>query len=93
MEKLGTQTQTSRLNPFDMSLRRIALGPQLYFKADGTRDDNPMHYFGNGALSSKVGAPMMLRPLDIVPDETMDLSALVEAYMPGSWKLVLYLLG
>ena len=46
MEKVGVQTQTSSKDPLDMSKRRIVLGPNLYFKSDGTRDDNPIHYWG-----------------------------------------------
>ena len=38
---------------------------------------------GNGALSSKINAPKQLKALEIDPDESMDLSALIEAYMPG----------
>ena len=83
VEKLGTQTQTSKVDPLNLSLRRIVLGPNLYFKADGTRDEQPIHYWGNGALSCKIGAPKLIKKLDVVPDDSMDLSALVEAYMPG----------
>ena len=46
MEKVGVQTQTSSKDPFDLSLRRVVLGPSLYFKADGTRDSDPIHYWG-----------------------------------------------
>ena len=38
----------------------------------------------NGNLSCKVGAIKQLKALDIIPDETMDLTALVEAHMPGT---------
>ena len=43
------------------------------------------HYFvfRNGSLSSKLGTPKLLKALDIVPDNTMDLTATIEAYMPG----------
>ena len=85
VEKVGTQTQTSRLQPFNMGKRRIVLGPKLYFKADGTKDDDPIHYWGNGSLSNKVGAPKLLKALDIQPDYTMDTTALIEAFMPGSF--------
>ena len=46
VEKVGTQTQTSRKAPLDLNLRRIVLGPKLYFKADGTQDKDPIHYWG-----------------------------------------------
>ena len=46
VEKVGVQTQTSVEDPLDLSLRRIVLGPNLYFKADGTRDADPIHYWG-----------------------------------------------
>ena len=46
VEKVGVQTQTSSKDPFDLSLRRVVLGPSLYFKADGTRDSDPIHYWG-----------------------------------------------
>ena len=83
VEKVGVQTQTSKSDPFNSSLRRIVLGPKLYFKSDGTRDSEPLHYWGNGALSSKINAPKQLKALEIDPDESMDLSALIEAHMPG----------
>ena len=41
------------------------------------------HLFSNGTLSSRLNSPKLLKALDIVPDHTMDLTALVEAYMPG----------
>ena len=39
----------------------------------------------NGTLSSKIGAPKLLKALDIIPDDSMDLSPLIEAYMPGAF--------
>ena len=42
-----------------------------------------MSILRNGSLSSKLGAPKLLKALDIVPDDSMDLSLLVEAHMPG----------
>ena len=46
VEKVGTQTQTSSRDPYNLSLRRTVLGPNLYFKADGTVDTDPIHYWG-----------------------------------------------
>ena len=46
VEKVGIQTQTSRKEPFNLSLRRCVLGPDLYFLADGSTDPDPIHYFG-----------------------------------------------
>ena len=46
VEKIGVQTQTSSEDPYNLNLRRICIGPDLYFKADGSRDDDPIHYFG-----------------------------------------------
>ena len=83
MEKVGVQTQTSCKDPRNLSARRVCVGPDLYFKADGNQDPDPIHYWGNGSLSSKLGAPKLLKALEIKPDPTMDLTALVEAYMPG----------
>ena len=80
---MGVQTQTSSRDPRNLSARRLCLGPDLYFKADGNRDPDPIHYWGNGSLSSKLGAPKLLKALGIEPDDSMDLSALVEAHMPG----------
>ena len=34
-------------------------------------------------MSTKLGAPKQLKAIDIIPDESQDLSALIEAYMPG----------
>ena len=45
VEKVGVQTQTSSRDPKDLSLRRIAVGPNLYFRADGSRDPDPIHYW------------------------------------------------
>ena len=46
VEKVGVQTQTSAKDPKNVDMRRIVLGPNLYFKADGTADENPIHYWG-----------------------------------------------
>ena len=46
VEKVGVQTQTSSKEPFNLSLRRVAVGPDLYFRGDGTRDSDPIHYWG-----------------------------------------------
>ena len=46
VEKVGVQKQTSSKDPFNLSLRRVVVGPCLYFKADGTRDLEPIHYWG-----------------------------------------------
>ena len=45
-EKVGVQTQTSCKDPQNWNLRRIVLGPHLYFKADGSKDTDPIHYWG-----------------------------------------------
>ena len=34
-------------DPKNLNSRRIVLGPNLYFKADGTRDEDPIHYWGS----------------------------------------------
>ena len=47
VEKVGAQTQTSSKDPENLSLRRIVVGPSLYFRADGTRDTAPIHYWGS----------------------------------------------
>ena len=47
VEKVGTQTQTCSKDPFDLTLRRIVVGPNLYFCADGSLDPNPIHYWGS----------------------------------------------
>ena len=47
VEKVGTQTQTSSKDPFDLNLRRTVVGPNLYFCADGSLDPNPIHYWGS----------------------------------------------
>ena len=46
VEKVGVQTQTSAKDPTNLDLRRVVIGPKLYFKADGTKDDAPLHYWG-----------------------------------------------
>ena len=46
VEKVGTQTQTSSKDPFNLNLRRIAIGPNLYFTHSGTVDPDPIHYWG-----------------------------------------------
>ena len=46
VEKIGVQTQTSRRDPMNLDQRRICLGPNLYFRADGSKDLEPIHYFG-----------------------------------------------
>ena len=87
VEKVGVQTQTSSKHPGDPNMRRVVVGPKLYFRADGTPDPEPLHYWGNGTLSSKIGANVVLRPLDIIPDESMSLEPLIEAYMPGKKQI------
>ena len=46
VEKVGVQTQTSAKDPLNLAMRRVVLGPGLYFKGDGTRDPDPIHYWG-----------------------------------------------
>ena len=36
VEKVGVQTQTSSKDPTNLDIRRTVVGPNLYFKADGT---------------------------------------------------------
>ena len=36
VEKVGVQTQTSSKFPTDPNMRRVVVGPNLYFRADGT---------------------------------------------------------
>ena len=42
--KVGWQTQTSKGNPNDLTLRRAVLGPDMYFTAEGKIDKEPIHY-------------------------------------------------
>ena len=49
VEKVGVQTQTAMKDPFNLTARRIVLGPGLYFRADGSRDPDPIHYWGLGS--------------------------------------------
>ena len=46
VEKVGVQTQTSAKDCFNLSLRRTVVGPNLYFRADGSPDPDPIHYWG-----------------------------------------------
>ena len=43
--KVGWQTQTTARNPRDLSIRRAVLGPSCYLTADGTVDNDPIHYW------------------------------------------------
>ena len=43
VEKVEVQTQTSSKDTFNLDLRRIVLGPHLYFRADGSPDPEPFH--------------------------------------------------
>ena len=47
--------------------------------------NNILEHFRNGSLCSKLGAPKLLKALDIVPDDSLDLTALIEAHMPGNF--------
>ena len=47
--------------------------------------NNILEYFRNRSLCSKLGAPKLLKALDIVPDDSLDLTALIEAHMPGNF--------
>lgn len=46
VEKVGVQTQTCTKDPSNLNIRRAVVGPDLYFKGDGTRDPDPIHYWG-----------------------------------------------
>ena len=46
VEKIGVQTQTASKDPTNLEQQRICIGPNLDFKADGSRDPSPIHYFG-----------------------------------------------
>ena len=46
VEKVGVQTQSCSHDPYNLGIRRVALGPNLYFRADGTLDPDPIHYWG-----------------------------------------------
>ena len=37
-----------------------------------------------GTLSNNIKAPKLLKAIDIVPDESMNLGPLIEAHMPGT---------
>ena len=52
VKKVGVQTQTSAKDPKDLNLRRVAVGPDLYFHADGSRDPDPIYYWGGVSCSS-----------------------------------------
>ena len=66
----GTQTQFTIGGSF--TLPCLLKTKYIYF-----------YVFRNGTLSSKLGAPKLLKALEIVPDDTMDLTATIEAHMPG----------
>ena len=53
VEKVGVQTQTIAKDPKDLNLWRVAAGPDLYFHADGSRDPDPIHYWGEVSYSSQ----------------------------------------
>ena len=46
VEKVGVQTQSCSHDPYNLGIRHVALGPNLYFSADGTLDPDPTHYRG-----------------------------------------------
>ena len=63
------------------------MGPNLRFPADGTPDPDPLQPWGNGTLSITIGVLVLLQPSDIIPDVSMTLELLVEAYIPGGNQL------
>ena len=46
VEKVGVKTQTSSKDSFFLSLLRTFVWTNLYFRADGSPDPNPIHYWG-----------------------------------------------
>ena len=82
VENIGTQLPMAHEDPRNLAKRKTVLGPGLFFKSDGSLDENPCHYL-HPSLSINPKSKPTLRCLNISVDPSKDLRKLIMAHLPG----------
>ena len=75
--------QDPSLGGIDLHFFRYCYGPGLFFRADGSVDTDPIHFWFPW-LSDKLSSnEQLLEGLDFEPSPSYSLETLIRAYTPG----------
>ena len=67
----------------DLHYFRYCYGPGLFFKADGSVDKEPIHFWFPWLSDKLTSAELLLEPLDFHPATSNSLEDLLRAHTPG----------
>ena len=79
--------QDPNLVGIDFHYFRYCYGPNLFFKADGSVDQDPLHFWFPWLSDKLTSAELLLEPLDFIPARSNSLEDLIRAYTPGTHLL------
>ena len=86
--------QDPDLTGIDLFYFRYCYGPNLFFKADGSVDDDPIHFWFPWLSDKLSSTEILLEELDFIPARSNSLEALLRAYTPGNfWQFVWIMAG
>ena len=73
----------------DLHFFRYCFGPNLFFKADGSVDEDPIHFWFPWLSDKLSSVELLLEPLDFLPARSNSLEDLIRAYTPGNfWQFI-----
>ena len=67
----------------DLHYFRYCFGPGLFFRADGSVDKDPIHFWFPWLSDKLSSSEILLEPLDFLPARSFSLEDLIRAYTPG----------
>ena len=68
----------------DFHYFRYCYGPNLFFKHDGTVDNDPIHFWFPWLSDKLSSSELLLEALDFLPSPSHSLEDLIRAYTPGT---------
>lgn len=78
------------LSGIDFHYFRFCYGPNLFFKYDGSVDQDPIHFWFPWLSDKLSSQELLLEPLDFLPSESHSLSDLIRAYTPGNAEIYVH---
>ena len=81
--------QDPDLTEIDWHYFRYCYGPNLFFKADGSVDKDPIHFWFPWLSDKLSSVEVLLEPLEFLPARSNSLGDLLRAHTPGNfWQFV-----